>query len=93
MLPVAQTKSSPLDKILQAVPQLSQSEKLELIAYLAQQAQQTAVPAPTYYWRDIAGIAPNLLAGQDAQEWVNQTRQEWDREQPENPFWQRSLRL
>ena len=83
MLPVPPTKSSLLDKILQAVPQLSQSEKLELIVYLAQDAKQTAVPATTYYWRDIAGIAPNLLEGQDAQEWVNQTRQEWDREQPE----------
>lgn len=83
MLPIPQTKPSPLGKILQVVPQLSQSEKLELIAYLAQDAKQTAVPATTYYWRDIAGIAPNLLEGQDAQEWVNQTRQEWDREQPE----------
>jgi pyoverdine/dityrosine biosynthesis protein Dit1 len=76
MLPATPIKSSPLDKILQAVPQLSQSEKLELIVYLAQDAKQTAVPATTHYWRDIAGIAPNLLEGHDAQEWVNQARQE-----------------
>lgn len=69
-----QTKSAPLSEILQMVTQLSQSEKLELIVYLAQDAKQTAVSATTYYWRDIAGIAPNLLEGQDAQEWVNQSR-------------------
>lgn len=26
---------------------------------------------------DFYGIAPNLLGGQDAQEWVNELRQEW----------------
>ncbi len=28
-------------------------------------------------WRDLAGIAPNLLNGEDAQEWVNRERNEW----------------
>jgi hypothetical protein len=28
-------------------------------------------------WRDLAGIAPNLLNGEDAQEWVNRERDEW----------------
>jgi len=83
MLPISASppKSSPLNGILQTVPQLSHAELLELIAHLAQQAQQTAVLQTTYYWCDIAGIAPDMLAGEDAQEWVNQTRQEWDRGQ------------
>ncbi|MCZ7670343.1 MAG: hypothetical protein M5U34_25895 [Chloroflexi bacterium] len=80
--PSSSPKSEPLAIILQTVPRLSHAELLELIAYLAQQAQQTAVRQTTYSWHDIAGIAPNLLAGQDAQEWVNQTRQEWDRVHP-----------
>ncbi len=77
--------SPSLNQIIKIVPQLSQKELLELIAYLAQQAQETAVaePTPRYQWRDIAGAAPGLLAGQDAQEWVNQVRtDEWDRHVP-----------
>lgn len=81
--PSSPPRSSPLTEILQTVPRLTHAELLELIAYLAQQARQTATPPTTYYWRDIAGIAPNLLGGQDAQEWVNKTRQEWERGQSE----------
>lgn len=79
----SQSKSSPLSGILRTVPQLSHAELLELITYLAQQAQQTGVPQKSYYWRDIAGIAPDLLVGQDPQDWVNQTRREWDRGNPQ----------
>jgi hypothetical protein len=76
-------KTSSLNEILQAASRLSHAETLELIAYLAQQAQQTAVTQTPYYWSDIAGIAPDLLGGQDAQEWVTKIRREWDRGQPE----------
>jgi len=31
-----------------------------------------------YDWRDAAGIAPNLLDGEDAQEWVSRSRRESD---------------
>lgn len=72
--PSTKSKSSPLDEILQTIPRLSHSEVLDLIAYLAQQAKQMDSPQETYYWRDLAGIAPDLLKGQDAQEWVNEGR-------------------
>ena len=29
-------------------------------------------------WSEIRGIAPNLLGGEDAQEWVSRTRREAD---------------
>ncbi len=77
-----QSYSPAFRQIRQAAPQLSQIELLELITYLAQQARETAVsePKPTYKWRDIAGVAPDLLEGQDAQTWVNQVRaEEWER--------------
>ncbi|MFO7678873.1 MAG: hypothetical protein R6X34_02380 [Chloroflexota bacterium] len=77
--------SPSLNQIIKIVPQLSQKELLELIAYLAQQAQATAVAEPNarYQWHDLAGAAPDLLAGRDAQEWVNQVRaDEWDRHVP-----------
>ena len=78
----SQTHSSAFRQVKLAIPQLSQLELLELITDLAQRAQETAVsePQPVYKWRDIAGAAPNLLEGQDAQTWVNQIRsEEWER--------------
>lgn len=78
-----QGSSTPLDQILRAIPRLSQAELLELIAYLARRAQKTAVsePSPLYKWSDMAGVAPDLLEGQDAQTWVNQVRtEEWERD-------------
>jgi hypothetical protein len=80
--PSSKSKSSPLNEILQTIPRLSHDEMLELIAYLAQQARQKEGAQEIYYWRDIAGIAPDLMKGQDAQEWISQVRQEWDRDQP-----------
>lgn len=80
-----QDRSSSLNQIMKIVPQLSPPEMLELIAYLAQHARETAVaePSPSYQWHDLAGVAPDLLAGQDAQDWVNQVRaDEWDRHVP-----------
>ena len=82
MIQTPSSKSSTLNEILQTIPQLSQDEILELIAYLAQQAQQPAAQHETYYWGDLAGIAPDLLKGQDAQEWINNSRREWDRDRP-----------
>ena len=79
--PLTKSKSSPLNEILQSIPRLTHAEILELIAYLAQQAKQTDTSQETYYWGDIGGIAPDLLEGQDAQEWVSQVRQDWDRDQ------------
>jgi hypothetical protein len=77
-------KQSRLDIIKNEIPALSQAEMLELIAYLAQYAQKTTVlkeTAPEYKWQDIAGIAPDLLEGTDAQEWVSKIRsEEWDRD-------------
>ena len=31
-----------------------------------------------YDWMSVRGIAPNLLGGEDAQEWVSRTRREAD---------------
>ena len=33
---------------------------------------------PTYDWMSVRGIAPDLLGGEDAQEWVSRTRREAD---------------
>lgn len=64
--------SQRLQPIIRAASTLSQRELLELIAYLAQQAQS---PAVSHHWAEIKQVAPRLLQGEDAQEWVNKTRQ------------------
>ncbi len=76
-----------LQRIRHEIKYLTHTEMLALIAELAQAAQSQDMPetlaVPAYYWRDLQGIAPDLLAGKDAQEWVNQLRdEEWAREIP-----------
>lgn len=58
---------------------LSLEEQLDLIARLVHVAQRAAAAPPEpRSWRDIAGIAPYPLAGEDAQQWVSRTRREGD---------------
>jgi hypothetical protein len=78
------TEESPhLQAVIRELSRLSQAERLQLIAYLAQQAHQ-AVTQSEYgaqTWQEVAGAAPNLLEGQDAQEWVDTLRLvEWERD-------------
>lgn len=69
-----------LQQVLHEIEQLTPEEQLEVISYATEQLKQRAVTqAKTKRsWRELRGIAPNLLNGQDAQEWVNQLRSEWD---------------
>jgi hypothetical protein len=54
---------------------LSAEEKLRLAVYLIEQAQLKP-DRPRKKWADLCGIAPDLLDGEDAQEWVSRTRRE-----------------
>jgi hypothetical protein len=48
-----------------------------LVKQMKQSVEAVAVtPKPKYKVTDFYGIAPNLLEGMDAQEWVNQLRDE-----------------
>lgn len=80
---IANPQSPQLLAVMREVDRLSQTERLQLIAYLAHQAHQVESPSAltTMTWQQLAGIAPNLLEGQDAQEWVNDLRStEWERD-------------
>jgi len=58
---------------------LSTAEKLELAMAMLEQTRATIEPQKSLLkWRDIRGIYPNLLDGEDAQAWVNRMRDEWD---------------
>ncbi len=68
-----------LTKILQEIEQLTVEEKFQVITYTTEQLKrQTVIPKiPKRSLRDLRGISPNVLEGKDAQEWVNELRQEW----------------
>ena len=54
-----------------ASPNLSDDERL--VQYIQNYADQESERS----LKDFKGIAPNLIDGQDAQDWVNQQRNEW----------------
>ena len=65
----------------QVVRRLSTTERLRLVERIARDlSAPSAEPDKSYEWMSLRGIAPNLLAGADAQEWVSRTRRDADEE-------------
>lgn len=62
-----------LPQYIQQLEQLSVEELNELLTKVTQTLQQRQPKTPRK-WRDIWGSAPNLLDGEDAQEWVSKFR-------------------
>ncbi len=69
-----------LEMLIKQSSTLTVDEQLRLAAYLVEQARQGYAPAPRRKWREIRGIAPYPLVGEDAQTWVTRTRREGDEE-------------
>jgi hypothetical protein len=59
------------------VLQLSSQDRQRLIEAILTHPIEPAIEK-TLKWQDVRGIAPNLLGGEDAQEWVSRTRRESD---------------
>jgi hypothetical protein len=66
--------------IVQQVKQFSYEQTEEMMRILAQQLRKVEPENEKKSLLNLAGIAPNLLEGQDAQEWVNEVRKEWERD-------------
>ena len=66
-----------LNELMQQVDLLTPEEQLWLIAHLAERVR-TARPLakPRRKWREIRGVAPYPLVGEDAQAWVRRSRLE-----------------
>ncbi|MGQ9684363.1 MAG: hypothetical protein ACUVX9_17695 [Anaerolineae bacterium] len=62
-----------LQNLMRQVDELSTDEQLRLLVYVAERARQSAERPK---WSDICGMAPGLLDGEDAQEWVSRERRE-----------------
>jgi hypothetical protein len=74
-----------VDRVLSEIEQLSLAEQMQVLEHLVKQMKQSVEfvavpekPKKRFKVSDFCGIAPNLLKGMDAQEWVNQLRDEWE---------------
>ncbi len=72
--------SPQLQQVLQEIEQLTLEEQLEVISHTTEQLKRRAEgkSQTKRRWQELRGIAPNLLDGKDAQQWVNELRNEWD---------------
>jgi hypothetical protein len=72
--------SALLQQVLKEINQLTPEEQWQVMGHLMNQLQHRAVVTakPTKSWQEVEGVAPNLLGGVDAQDFVNSLRDEWD---------------
>jgi hypothetical protein len=63
-----------LQDLMTKTESLPDDEKLRLAIHLLQQTRSSNRPRKK--WCDLGGLAPDLLGGEDAQEWVSRTRRE-----------------
>jgi hypothetical protein len=69
-----------LQQVLIDIDRLSSAEQIQVIEHITAKQEEvvsTTSSKQTKSWRDLAGTAPNLLNGEDAQAWVNKERNEW----------------
>ncbi len=72
--------SPQLQQILTEIDRLSSTEQIQVIEHITVNLKEvvtTTPPRKSKSWRELAGIAPNLLNGEDAQAWVNRERNDW----------------
>jgi len=68
-----------VNELKKKMEKLSQTEKLQLMAYLAEQCRIGAQKrSQRRKWSDIRGMASYPLTQEDAQDWVLRTRAESD---------------
>ena len=66
------------EDLYELVRQLPAAERLRLVEKIAHDLHTTVPPEPAadrpFAWTQLAGSAPGLLGGDDAQTWVRETR-------------------
>ncbi|AUT03827.1 hypothetical protein CLI64_27430 [Nostoc sp. CENA543] len=69
----------PLQKMFSEIDKLTPEEQLTVMEYLVERMKKRLIPAQTKRkWSDLKGMASHPLFGEDAQQWVSQTRREGD---------------
>jgi len=70
-----------IEDVYELVRRLPASERLRLVEQIARELSSSAteeIKGQRFDWSSIAGCAPGLLEGEDAQTWVSKTRREGD---------------
>ncbi len=72
-----------VDAIYEQVKDLPVAQRLQLVERIAhdlatQNGTSENKAVKRYDWMSVRSIAPNLLGGEDAQDWVSRTRREAD---------------
>ncbi|MBO3457812.1 hypothetical protein G7B40_021850 [Aetokthonos hydrillicola Thurmond2011] len=72
-----------IERVLNEIDQLNLVEQMQVLEHLVKQIKQSVdsvavTQKPKHKVTDFYGIAPNLLEGEDAQQWVSQIRDEWE---------------
>ena len=71
--------TSALNELLQKADLLTPDEQLWLIAHLAEKVRAAQPDAkPRRKWKEICGIVPYPMFGEDAQAYITRTRREAD---------------
>lgn len=67
-----------IQEIIQAVQQLSNTERDELMSALQTLPDTTATSSQQYRLSDLRGVGAEIWREVDAQEYINELRDEWD---------------
>ena len=73
------------EQIVRSLSPVEQAQLLEKIARNLSQQIPAGEPQERYDWMSVRGVAPNLLAGEDAQAWVSRSRREADEHRDKTP--------
>ena len=65
-------------QVIRSLSPAEQAQLLEKIARNLSHQLPPSEPLERYDWMSVRGIAPHLLAGEDAQAWVSRSRRETD---------------
>lgn len=70
-----------LNELISKSEGLNPEEKLQLMRYLSSHLKkdENLTPKPRHKWREIQGKVTYPLVVEDAQEWVNKSRQECEK--------------
>ena len=67
-----------LEQVLQEIEQLTLEEQFAVLNHTTEQLKRRTIKNKKHKLSEFRGIAPNLLGGRDAQDWVNEIRGEWE---------------
>ena len=73
------------EQVIRSLSPAEQAQLLEKIARNLSQQIPAGEPQERYDWMSVRGIAPHLLAGEDAQAWVSRSRREADEHRDKTP--------